>query len=95
MVNLRAGRMMWALLSAVFALTFLGDRPNLRGWGGISMIVSGVLLLVFRRLRNVVAVSLGYFWDNAPFTIRTPTYPCGMYLRKQYELALSRSGNYL
>ena len=49
MVNLRAERMMWALLSAVFALTFLGERPNLRGWGGISMIVSGVLLLVFRR----------------------------------------------
>lgn len=37
------------VLVAVFAVIFLGERPSLREWGGISMIAGGVLLLAFKR----------------------------------------------
>lgn len=37
------------VLVAVFAFTFLGERPSLREWSGIAMVAGGVLLLAFRR----------------------------------------------
>jgi transporter family protein len=37
------------VLVAIFAFTFLGERPSLREWGGISMIAAGVLLLAIKR----------------------------------------------
>lgn len=37
------------VLVAVFAFTFLGERPSLREWSGIALIASGVLLLALRR----------------------------------------------
>lgn len=37
------------VLVAVFAFTFLGERPSLRDWSGIAMIAGGVLLLAFKR----------------------------------------------
>ena len=37
------------VLVAVFAFTFLGERPSLREWSGIAMVVGGVLLLAFKR----------------------------------------------
>ncbi|OQX07430.1 MAG: transporter [Thiothrix lacustris] len=37
------------VLVAVFAVIFLGERPSLREWGGISMIAGGVLLLALKR----------------------------------------------
>ena len=37
------------VLVAVFAFTFLGERPSLREWFGIAMIAGGVLLLAFER----------------------------------------------
>ena len=36
-------------LVAVFAFTFLGERPSLREWSGIAMVAGGVLLLAFKR----------------------------------------------
>ncbi len=36
------------VLVAVFAVTFLGERPSLREWSGIAMVASGVLLLSLR-----------------------------------------------
>ena len=33
------------VLVAVFAFTFLGERPSLREWSGIAMVAGGVLLL--------------------------------------------------
>jgi len=36
-------------LVAIFAVTFLGERPSLREWGGIAMIAGGTLLLAFKR----------------------------------------------
>lgn len=35
-------------LVAVFAFAFLGERPSLREWSGISMVAGGVLLLAFK-----------------------------------------------
>jgi transporter family protein len=37
------------VLVAVFAFTFLGERPSLRDWSGIVMIAGGVLLLAIKR----------------------------------------------
>lgn len=37
------------VLVAVFACAFLGERPSLREWGGITLIASGVLILAIRR----------------------------------------------
>ena len=37
------------VLVAVFAFAFLGERPSLREWSGISMVAGGVLLLAFKR----------------------------------------------
>lgn len=37
------------VLVAVFAFTFLGERPTLREWAGIAMVASGVLLLALKR----------------------------------------------
>lgn len=37
------------VLVAMFAFTFLGERPSLREWSGIAMVAGGVLLLAFRR----------------------------------------------
>ncbi len=37
------------VLVAIFAFTFLGERPSLREWGGIAMVAGGVLLLALKR----------------------------------------------
>lgn len=37
------------VLVAIFAVIFLGERPSIRDWAGISMVASGVLLLAFKR----------------------------------------------
>jgi transporter family protein len=37
------------VLVAVFAFAFLGERPTVRDWAGISMVAGGVLLLAFKR----------------------------------------------
>lgn len=37
------------VLVALFAFTFLGERPSLREWSGIAMVAGGVLLLAIRR----------------------------------------------
>ena len=37
------------VLVAIFAFTFLGERPSLREWYGIAMVAAGVLLLAFNR----------------------------------------------
>jgi bacterial/archaeal transporter family protein len=37
------------VLVAVFAFTFLGERPSLREWSGIAMVAGGVFLLAFKR----------------------------------------------
>jgi transporter family protein len=37
------------VLVAVFAFTFLGERPSMREWLGIAMVAGGVLVLAFRR----------------------------------------------
>lgn len=36
------------VLVAIFAFTFLGERPSLQEWGGIAMIAGGVLLLAIK-----------------------------------------------
>ena len=36
------------VLVAVFAFTFLGERPSLREWLGIAMVAGGVLVLAFK-----------------------------------------------
>ena len=36
------------VLVAVFAFAFLGERPSLREWSGISMVAGGFLLLAFK-----------------------------------------------
>jgi len=35
------------VLVAIFAFTFLGERPSLREWAGIAMVAGGVLVLSF------------------------------------------------
>lgn len=37
------------VLVAIFAFTFLGERPSLREWTGIVMVAAGVLVLAFKR----------------------------------------------
>jgi transporter family protein len=37
------------VLVAIFAFTFLGERPSLREWTGIVMVAVGVLVLAFKR----------------------------------------------
>ena len=37
------------VLVAFFAFVFLGERPSLREWAGITMVASGVLILAFKR----------------------------------------------
>jgi transporter family protein len=37
------------LLVAIFAVTFLGERPGLRDWLGIALVSAGVLVLGLRR----------------------------------------------
>ncbi|MEO8276906.1 MAG: EamA family transporter [Thermoanaerobaculia bacterium] len=37
------------VLVAIFAFTFLGERPSLRDWTGIAMVAGGVLLLALKR----------------------------------------------
>lgn len=37
------------VLVAIFAFTFLGERPSIRDWFGIGMIAGGVVLLALRR----------------------------------------------
>ena len=37
------------VLVAIFAFTFLGERPSLREWTGIAMVAAGVLLLAIKR----------------------------------------------
>ncbi len=44
-MNPAAGWFHWAMLSAVFAVAFLGERPGLRVWSGIGLVTAGVVLL--------------------------------------------------
>ena len=37
------------VLVAVFAFSFLGERPSMREWIGIAMVASGVLTLAIKR----------------------------------------------
>jgi transporter family protein len=37
------------VLVAIFAFTFLDERPSLREWSGIAMVAGGVLVLAFKR----------------------------------------------
>jgi len=37
------------VLVALFAFTFLGERPSLREWTGIAMVAAGVLMLAIKR----------------------------------------------
>ena len=36
------------VLVAIFAFTFLGERPSVREWAGIAMVSGGVLVLAFK-----------------------------------------------
>jgi bacterial/archaeal transporter family protein len=36
------------VLVAIFAFTYLGERPSLREWSGIAMVAGGVLVLAFK-----------------------------------------------
>ncbi|MFT3867062.1 MAG: EamA family transporter [Nibricoccus sp.] len=40
---------MSVILVAIFAVIFLGDRPNLREWSGIALVAAGIVLLAFKR----------------------------------------------
>jgi len=37
------------ILSILFAVAFLGDRPSLREWMGVGLIAAGVMVLAFKR----------------------------------------------
>jgi len=37
------------VLVAVFAFTFLGERPTLRDWAGIALVATGVVVLAMKR----------------------------------------------
>ncbi|GAF87135.1 unnamed protein product, partial [marine sediment metagenome] len=37
------------VLVAVFAFSFLGERPSLREWFGIAMVGAGVVVLALKR----------------------------------------------
>ena len=36
------------VLVAIFAFTFLGERPSVREWAGIAMVAGGVMVLAFK-----------------------------------------------
>jgi transporter family protein len=36
------------VLVAIFAFTFLGERPSLQAWAGIALVACGVLVLAFK-----------------------------------------------
>ena len=38
----------WALLSAVIAAAFLGERPSVQEWVGIAMVGADVLVLAHK-----------------------------------------------
>ncbi len=40
---------MSVILVAVFAVIFLGERPNLREWSGIALVAAGIVLLALKR----------------------------------------------
>jgi len=40
---------MSVILVAIFAVIFLGDRPNLREWSGIALVAAGIVLLALKR----------------------------------------------
>lgn len=37
------------VLVAIFAFSFLGERPSIREWSGIAMVAGGVVLLALKR----------------------------------------------
>ena len=37
------------ILVAIFAVIFLGERPNLREWTGIALVAGGIVLLALKR----------------------------------------------
>lgn len=37
------------ILVAIFAVIFLGDRPNLREWSGIALVAAGIVILALKR----------------------------------------------
>lgn len=37
------------VLVAIFAVTFLGERPSVRDWSGIALVACGVMILAFKR----------------------------------------------
>jgi transporter family protein len=40
---------MSVILVAIFAVIFLGERPNLREWTGITLVAGGIVLLALKR----------------------------------------------
>lgn len=40
---------MSVILVALFAVVFLGERPNLREWSGIALVAAGIVLLALKR----------------------------------------------
>ena len=40
---------MSVILVAIFAVIFLGDRPNLREWSGIALVAAGIIVLALKR----------------------------------------------
>jgi transporter family protein len=40
---------MSVILVAIFAVIFLGDRPNLREWSGIALVAAGIVILALKR----------------------------------------------
>jgi transporter family protein len=36
------------VLVAIFAVIFLGDRPNLREWSGIALVAAGIVILALK-----------------------------------------------
>ncbi len=47
-MNMTEGWIFWALLSALFAFAFLGERPTGQDWLGITLVTSGVLALTLK-----------------------------------------------
>ena len=37
------------VLVAIFAVSFLGERPGIRGWTGIALVAAGIIVLGLRR----------------------------------------------
>ena len=46
------------VLVAVFAFTFLGERPSLREWTGIAMVAGGVLLLALQAVMRQIELMM-------------------------------------